>query len=142
MVENMSGVPMLVNGRGDMGRTPVLSTTDMMISHEFTLGEGKKLRFEFNALNLFNQKTPRYRQVFMTRFRDAGSAMDMSAVNLLEGYDWKTLLSETEYAAHDTRTTDPKSLDPAKNFAIDPSFDKDNLFNPGFSGRFGVKFMF
>ncbi len=142
MVENLSGVPMLVEGRGDMGRTPVLSQTDMMISHEFTLGEGKKLRFEFNAMNLFNQKTARYRQVFMTRFRDSSSAMDMSAVNLLEGYDWRELLSQVEYAANDPRTTDPKSLDPAKNFAIDPSFNKDNLFNPGFSGRFGIKLMF
>jgi hypothetical protein len=142
MVENHSGVPMLVEGRGDMGRTPVLSTTDMMISHDIKIAEGKRLRFEFNALNLFNQKTARYRQVFMTRFRDPGSAMDMSEVNLLQGYDWKKLLSETEYAANDDRTTDPNSLDPAKNFAIDPSFNKDNLFNPGFSGRFGIKFIF
>ena len=105
MVENMSGVPMLVNGRGDMGRTPVLSNTDLLVSHEFNIAEGKKLRFEFNALNVFNQKTARYRQVFMTRFRDPGSAMDMSAVNLLNGYDWKKLLSETEYAANDARTS-------------------------------------
>jgi len=136
MVENLSGVPMLVNGRGDMGRTPVLSTTDMLVSHEINITEGKKLRFELNVLNVFNQKTARYRQVFMTRFRDPSSAMDMSAVNLLEGYDWKKLLSETEYAAGET------SLDPSKNFAIDPSFGKDNLFNPGISGRFGIKFIF
>ena len=149
MVENMSQVPMLVEGRGDMGRTPVLSQTDLMISHEIKLGESKKIRFEFNTMNLFNQKTARYRQVIMTRFRDSGSAMDMSGVNLLNGYDWKQLLSQTDYAQHaeylpeaQRAGHDPNSLDPTKNWAIDPSFGKDNLFNPGFSGRFGIKFMF
>ncbi len=141
MVENLSQVPMLVEGRGDLGRTPVLSVTDMMISHEIQIAEGKTLRFEFNALNLFNQKTARYRDVFVNRYRIDSTEMDMSQVNLLEGYDWRTLFADTEYAK-DPRTTDPNSLDPAKNFAVNPMFGKDNLFNDGFSGRFGVKFMF
>ncbi|MFB3906311.1 MAG: carboxypeptidase regulatory-like domain-containing protein [Acidobacteriota bacterium] len=149
MVENLSQVPILVEGRGDLGRTPVLSQTDLLVSHEIKIAEGKTLRFEFNATNLFNQKTPRYRQVIMTRFREAGAAMDMSEVNLLEGYDWKYLLSQTEYAQNPEYLPealrdghDPNSLDPTKNWAIDPSYGMDNLFNPGFSGRFGIKFMF
>ena len=50
----------MVNGRGDMGRTPTLSQTDLMVSHEFKIKEGKTLRFEFNMMNLFNQKTARH----------------------------------------------------------------------------------
>lgn len=142
MVENLSQVPMLVEGRGDMGRTPVLSQTNLMVSHEIKVTEGTKLRFEFNATNLFNQKTARYRQVFLTRFREAGSAMDMSEVNLLEGYDWKYLLSQSAYAQDPELSSDPNSLDPSRNWAVDPSFGMDNLFNPGFAGRFGIKFIF
>jgi hypothetical protein len=71
------------------------------------LGETKRLRFEFNAINVFNQKTARYQQNIVTRYRDASSAMDMSNVNLLKGYNWKTLLAETTYAQDKTRTSIP-----------------------------------
>ncbi|HXK59620.1 MAG TPA: TonB-dependent receptor [Acidobacteriota bacterium] len=142
MVENLSQVPMFVEGRGDLGRTPVLSQTDLMISHEINIAEGKELRFEFNTLNLFNQKTARYRDVFVNRFRVDSTEMDMSQVNLLEGYDWRELFAQSEWAQDPTRTSDPYSLDPAKNFAVNPMFGKDNVFNPGFSGRFGIKFIF
>ncbi len=142
MVENLSQVPILVEGRGDMGRTPVLSNTDVLLSHEIRISEGKKLRFEFNATNLFNQKTARYKQIIMTRYREAGSAMDMSGVNLLNGYDWKALLAATDYANDPTLSSDPHSLDPSKNWAISPDYGMENFFNPGFSGRFGIKFIF
>ncbi len=141
-VENLSQIPIMVNGRADAGRTPVLNTTDMLVSHDFKLGESKRLRFEFNAINLFNQKTARYKQNIVTRYRDSSSAMDMSAVNLLQGYDWHQLLSQTAYAQDKTRSSDPNSLDPTKNWAVDPTFGKWDLYNPGFSGRFAIKFIF
>ena len=56
-----------------------------MVSHEFKLSESKRLRLEFNTINLFNQKTARYMQNIVTRYRDSSSAMDMSAVNLFAG---------------------------------------------------------
>ena len=46
-----------MNGRGDMGRTPVLTRTDLLVSHELSMMGNKKLRFELNVLNVFNQKT-------------------------------------------------------------------------------------
>ena len=46
-----------MNGRGDMGRTPVLTRTDLLVSHELSLADRKRLRFELNIQNLFNQKT-------------------------------------------------------------------------------------
>src|SRR4029079_6285182 len=49
--------PLLVEGRGDMGRTPVLTRTDFLLSHELKMGNNNKLRFELNILNVFNQKT-------------------------------------------------------------------------------------
>ena len=38
----------MVNGRGDMGRTPVLTRTDLLVSHEFSLADRKRVRFELN----------------------------------------------------------------------------------------------
>ena len=141
-VENLSQIPIMVNGRADAGRMPFLNTTDLLVSHEFKLGETKRLRLEFNAVNVFNQKTARYQQNIVTRYRDSSSAMDMSDVNLLKGYDWRALLSQTEYAQDPTRSSDPNSLDPTKNWAVDPTYGKYSVFNDGFAGRFMVKFIF
>jgi hypothetical protein len=44
-------------GRGDMGRMPVFTQTDMNLSHTFRVGERYGLKFEANAMNLLNQAT-------------------------------------------------------------------------------------
>ena len=142
LVENLHNLPIMVEGRGDAGRTPVLSSTNLLVSHEFKFGESKRFRFEFNMINLFNQKTARYSQMTLNRYRETGSEMNMSNVNLLQGFDWRNLFSASAYANDPTRSSDKNSLDPTKNFAVDPTFGMQNLFNPGFEGRFGVKFIF
>ena len=43
-------IPVMVNGRGDLDRTPVLSYTDMLVSHTVNVSEGKRLRFELNVV--------------------------------------------------------------------------------------------
>jgi hypothetical protein len=141
-VENFAEVPIMVEGRGDAGRTPTLNTTDLMVSHEFKMGEEKKLRFEFNMINLFNQKTARYKQNIVTRYRDDSSCMHMENVNLLEGYDWHELLAQSLYAQNPELTSDPYSLDPTKNYAVDPTYNHYDIFEEGFTGRFAVKFVF
>lgn len=47
--------PSFVNGRGDLGRTPVFTQTDAIITHRVRLTEGVSMRFQFNVLNLFNE---------------------------------------------------------------------------------------
>ena len=54
-----------------MGRTPFLTQTDLVVAQELKFGERKRLRFEFNAQNVFNQKTARH--IFNTLNRGAGS---------------------------------------------------------------------
>jgi hypothetical protein len=39
-----------------LGRTPVLSQTDLTLQHEFRLGDSKRLVLGLNVLNLFNQR--------------------------------------------------------------------------------------
>jgi hypothetical protein len=42
-------------GRGDMGRMPAFTQTDMNLSHTFSIGERLGLKLEANAINLLNQ---------------------------------------------------------------------------------------
>jgi len=128
-VMSANGLPIFVEGRGNMGRTPFLSQTDLMVAHEFKLTESKKLRFEFNMLNLFDRKTSRHTFNCLNKGCQLGqqsSAMDLSGANLFKGYDYKSLILES----------------PDGQNAFDPRYGIADLFNPGFAGRFGVKFIF
>ena len=128
-VNTTQTLAVLVNGRGDLGRTPILSTTDMQVAHSVRLTESQTLRVEFNVLNLFNQKTARHR--FDNLNRGAGtpvgsSAINLSGVDLRNGYDYDALIRAT-----------PDGVD-----AFDPRYGQDDLFNEGLSARLGVKWSF
>jgi hypothetical protein len=47
--------PTFPYGRGDMGRTPVFTQTDLNLAHTFRLRERASLKFEATATNLLNQ---------------------------------------------------------------------------------------
>lgn len=49
--------PTFPYGRGDMGRMPAFTQTDMNLSHTFRVGERVGLKFEANAINVLNQAT-------------------------------------------------------------------------------------
>ena len=51
------GVPVYYKGRGDLGRTPMLSQTDLVISHDFRVYGNVKLGVQANITNLFDQDT-------------------------------------------------------------------------------------
>jgi hypothetical protein len=122
---------MYVNGRGDMGRTPMFNQTDLMVAHEFKVGksETKKLRFEFNIMNLFNQKTSMFTMDRYNQEEQASSiGIDLTCgtggacVDLTKGFDWKSMV--------------------AANGGLDPRYGHAAVFNPGFQGRLLVKFTF
>ncbi len=121
-----------VNGRGDMGRTPVLTRTDLLVSHELSLADRKRLRFELNIQNLFNQKTATHIFNYLNKGAPAGGqtrpadAIDFSNVNLAAGYDYNALILATQEGA----------------LAFDPRYGMQDLFNPGTQGQFSVKFIF
>lgn len=126
--------PVMVNGRGDMGRTPIYNRTDVMVAYEWKprwMGEGRALRFEFNAQNLFNQKISLFTYNAYNRYRVATSGMNLSGskVDFTKAYDWKALVAAT--------------ADASKSYgALDPRFNKADYFSNGFSGRWGLKFRF
>jgi hypothetical protein len=123
-VHTLNGIEVMVNGRGDMGRTPVLSTTDLLVSQQLRLG-GNRFRVELNVLNLFNQKTARHRFNYLNRAR-VSSAIDLARANLAQGYDYNAMV--------DARP------DPAG--ARDPRYGMDDLFSEGRSGHALVRWSF
>lgn len=128
-VNTTQNVAVLVNGRGDLGRAPMLSTTNVQVAHTVNIAEGQRVRVELNVLNLFNQKTARHR--FDNLNRGAGvavpsSAINLSSVDLRSGYDYDALLRATSDGAD----------------AYDPRYGMDDLFNEGLAARLGLKWSF
>jgi len=130
LVTTVNQIDAFVNGRGDLGRTPHFTQTDLMIAHEFKIGETKRIRFEANATNVFNQKTSR--SVFSWLNRGGGVAggassyISLANTNLFNGYNYNALIRATPNGAG----------------AYDPRFGMTDLWNTGFQGRLLVKFIF
>jgi len=51
------GVPVDVFGRGDLGRSPLFSQTDLLLSHDLKLPRNTRLSLQVNVSNLFDQAT-------------------------------------------------------------------------------------
>jgi hypothetical protein len=131
-VNSLDLEPLLVNGRGDMGRTPFLSHTDLLVSHEIKRGENQRIRLELNVLNVFNQKTPTHIFNFLNKGAPgegstiSADAINMSKVNLARGYDYNALILAT----------------PDGKNAYDPRYGQTDLWNTGLQGQFSIKFIF
>lgn len=128
-VNTTNQAEVFVNGRGDMGRTPALTQTNLLLSHRVGLAGGRALQLELNVLNLFNQKTTTH--VFNWLNRGAGSprassAINLSRVNLAGGYDYDALIRATADGAN----------------AYDPRYGQPDLFIDGAQGRVTIKLIF
>jgi hypothetical protein len=128
-VTSTHSADILVEGRGNLGRTDVLTRTDLLLTHELAMAGNRRLRFELNVLNLFNQKTSRH--IFNYLNRGAGvergsSLIDLSETDLTQGYDYNALIRATTDGAN----------------ALDPRYGMDDLFENGARGQFMVKFLF
>ena len=49
--------PTFPYGRGDLGRMPAFTQTDLNVAHTFRIGERLGIKLEATAMNLFNQAT-------------------------------------------------------------------------------------
>ena len=128
-VNSTNQIPVFVNGRGDMGRSPVLTRTNLLLSHEFEVASSKKIHLEFNVINLFNQKTARH--LFNNVNLGAGgprqsAAIDLSHTDLTKGYDYNALIRATPDGAN----------------AYDVRYGQPDLFEDGTQGWVAVKFIF
>lgn len=135
-VMTTNSIPFYVNGRGDMGRTPVFNQTDLVVGHSFKVGEGKALRVEMNMLNIFNQKTEMFRfDRYINEDHETSSGMDLSGTNLAAGFDWQALLA-AQAAGRATAGEGFGWID------RDPRYGMATEFNTGFEGRLMIKYTF
>jgi hypothetical protein len=124
-VYTIHGTEIFVEGRGDMGRSPVLSSTDLLLSQEFNVIGTNRLRLELNVLNVFNQRTARHTFNYLNR-RRAGAGIDLSRTNLANGYNYNAMIAARP--------------DPAGPF--NPLYGLEDLFSEGTTGHFLVKWTF
>jgi hypothetical protein len=112
-------------------RTPNLYRTDLLVSHEIGLPGAKRLRFELNVLNVFDQQTTRHIFNYLNKgaiIPDRQSSyIDLSGTDLSQGYDYIALIN---------KTTDGPGR------AYDPRYGQADLFEPGRRGYVTVKFLF
>ncbi len=128
-VTSTHAADMIVNGRGDLGRTPALTRTDLLVAHEVRMMGTKSLRLELNVLNLFNQKTARHIFNYLNRgsgIERGSSLIDLTNTDLSQGYDYNALIRDTPDGAN----------------AYDPRYGEPDLFEDGARGQFLVKFQF
>ena len=138
-VQSAFRYPILVEGRGSLGRTPAMTQANLLVSHEFKLAGARRVRLEFNALNVFNQKQVRHVFDTVNRIGANGrvlpsSALRLSAQDLQKGYDYNALLATTADAR--------KAAGTAGAGYQDPRYQMGDIFNPGFDGRISIRFLF
>jgi hypothetical protein len=116
------GVPIIANGRGDLGRTPVFTQTDMVINHFVNVSENVKIKFSFNVFNLFDER----------------NVTDVYSFLLAPGQD-VTYKSLQEFLGSNG---DFMSRIAAQKLVLDPRYKKDNLFQAPREARFSVGIQF
>jgi hypothetical protein len=139
-VTSNHGADIFVEGRGNFfdrstgsviegHRTPMLSKTDLLISHNLNMAGNRRLRFELNVLNVFNQQTARYIIQHLNRGvgNDRGSALiDLGQVDLARGYNYNERILATPDGAN----------------AYEPRYGMEDIFQEGTRGQFLIKFEF
>lgn len=76
-------VPAFYAGRGDLGRTPAFTQTDVLVAHSFNVTERVQVKFDANVINLLNQATV----VGVTTRLNRNGDLDALVDNPYGGYD-------------------------------------------------------
>lgn len=84
--------PTYPNGRGDLGRTPVLTQTDFQISHAIRTSERYTIKLEANAINILNQAAALNYQTQINR-SGAITAAQLPVAQFFAGYRLASFVS-------------------------------------------------
>ena len=85
------GVPFFAYGRGDMGRTPTLKRTDVLLQHGFNVAGRYGLQVGVNVLNLFDEDTP------VNIVNDfSTTSVDVTDETFFQGFDPMTRIGDVE----------------------------------------------
>jgi hypothetical protein len=141
---NIFGIPIPQTKRGDLGRTPAFSQTDINISHKYRFGRDLKyaVAVDLNVINLFNQDIPLafnqnvssgYFALDQTDVVASGSTVD--AVNVLTSHG---VLSQYTTGVQNWAVANGVPAAWASNV----SFGRPITFQEPRSIRLGFRFMF
>lgn len=145
-------VPIFLNGRGDMGRTPMLSQTDFNITHRYKFGRDGKYAVEanLNIVNLWDQDTVTgyYNTMSNKAIYNFASGFNYGCASgdypcLLNAFNTGSLHSQI--VANMTTNSNPTSgtnSTPVNRNALNSAYGMDNAFQGPRGVRFGFKFVF
>jgi outer membrane receptor protein involved in Fe transport len=123
-----SNYPVQYNGRGDAGRTPMFSQTDIYVQHEFKLGT-RAIQLNATVQNLFNQQTATSK--FITQLRSGNGLTFDQAAFYAGDINFQSLIQAAS-----------AGVAPGAPTFQDPRFLLANDYQTPIIARFGVKFIF
>ncbi len=145
-------VPIFLNGRGDLGRTPMFTNTDFNVRHNYKFGSDNRYGVEvsMNILNLWNEQNVTSLQTTQSN-KQLYSFLPSFGYGCASG-DYPCLLNKfntgalyTQIVANMTTNATPTSAantTPVNRNAIRNDFGQANGFQTPRGVRFGMKFTF
>ncbi|MBL8205968.1 MAG: TonB-dependent receptor [Blastocatellia bacterium] len=129
----------VLNGRGDLGRTPVYTNTDFAIQHTYKFGGSERygLVFDFNVLNLFNEANTLYLVDTPAGINPSLGTLGLPATVTNEPQALNYILTNgitSQFQAYLNSTTAPQRKNTAVGLA--------NSFQGGRQVRLGIRFTF
>jgi hypothetical protein len=115
----IKGVPVFYRDRGDLGRTPVYSKTDLLLQQTFHVLGQRIVNLQVNVLNLFDQDAVVNRNI--TPYRDT---LPVSDVQFFSGFDGDAIARATP------------------SIRVDPRFGQASLFQTRRTATILAKFTF
>lgn len=123
-------LPIMVNGRGDLGRTPVFMNTDLQLAHEFKvpkfmkarIPETWRLRVQGDFFNLFNQRIA-LNHLVGYQHTATGNLQFNPQAEVFKGFDYKALMA-------------------AQNKRVDPRYNLANQWTDERIVRLSIMFTF
>jgi hypothetical protein len=123
---------MILNGRGDLGRTEAFTQTDLAIHHRYKFGERYALVFDLDVLNLFNEAN--VLSVF-----DNISSVNIPATDI--GLSANAPAAEAQFQRTNTRDKIVSVLN-SPSGSKDARFGLPNSFQSPRTIRFGFRLQF
>jgi hypothetical protein len=124
------GFPVFFSGRGDLGRTPTYSQLNLVVQHDLRLPDGRKVNFNVNVTNLFDQKSAI--NINNTPWRDSfnvpGLSSDASNAYFFNGFDAAALAAQIRASGGTMRPN--------------PLFNLPSVYQSRREIRLGVRFSF
>ena len=117
----IQGVPVLYNGRGNLGRTSALVRTDLSVWHNLRLPGATQLQLVLNVDNLFDQNTATGFDT--TRYRDSSIPTSLITNDVFfAGFDTEALAATRSTIRPDAQHLQPNAFLGARELRVMAKF--------------------